>query len=355
MIRKTRRSSLMRPTLAMATQSTVGSGSAPQLAGNSGPGRCSTRTVRSPAGVAKVTRSSSCGDEPKVGDPVRTGDRADGDLGRLHGRRVDRPAAVEVERDPARRRAGSRPRPRARPGSARAGSRTGARATLGAKRWPPRCDDCQSGSGESCALQRVEERQAEPRAAGIAAAVGADEEDRPGDGVARARGRGPAAPRASRARWRVAAPPIPRGAARMTVTPSRRSGRRIEEHLARRTRRAHPATRPARPLSATASLPHAPRTSTSSQLAASVAVPASGSPPASEAAAQVHRGRADARHAGSRSASSRPSAGSIPSSAANARYSPSAFAVSRPGRATARSSTFFGVCSSSMNSSTWTS
>ena len=40
-------------------QAIVGSGSAPQLAGTSGPGRCSTRTVSSPAGVAKVTRPSS--------------------------------------------------------------------------------------------------------------------------------------------------------------------------------------------------------------------------------------------------------------------------------------------------------
>ena len=60
-------------------------------------------------------------------------------------------------------------------------------------------------------------------------------------------------------------------------------------------------------------------------------------------------------HAGSRSASRRPRAGSMPSSAAKARYSRSAFAVSRPGRETARSRTFFAVCSSSTNSSIWTS
>ena len=149
---------------------------------------------------------------------------------------------------------------------------------------------------------------------------------------------------------RVADPPASRTSARTTALPARRSGRRIRTtfpgYAASSSR-----TAGARPLSETASRPQAPRTSTSSQSVPWVAVPASASPAASESSEHVEL----AVTPGSLSARRRPSVGSIPSSATNARYSANAFARSRPGRATARSRTFFGVCSSSTNSTTWTS
>ncbi len=162
----------------------------------------------------------------------------------------------------------------------------------------------------------------------------------------RPRGRPPAARRATSSSCRTAVPPLSSTVARISVVPRRRSGRRTSTTLpgnASRTSR----TAGVSPLSATASLPHAPRISTSSQLAPWVAVPASGSPAASDDAEHVEieltpaacpraagrardRSRARPRRRGTRR---------------------SAFAVSRPGRATARSRTFFGVCSSSTNSS----
>ena len=60
--------------------------------------------------------------------------RAHGDLGGLHGRRVDRPAAVEVERDPARPRAAPPPRPPARRGIRPSWTPYGSTSTFGAKR-----------------------------------------------------------------------------------------------------------------------------------------------------------------------------------------------------------------------------
>ena len=133
---------------------------------------------------------------------------------------------------------------------------------------------------------------------------------------------------------------------RMTVTPRRRSGRRTRSTFPGNASSAaangagEPAVRDRVSPPRSAHLDEEPARSLRSRS------PASGSPAASDDPEQV-----DARaHAGSLSASSRPRAGSIPSSAANARYSASAFAVSRPGRATARSRTFFGVCSSSTNS-----
>ena len=60
---------------------------------------------------------------------------------------------------------------------------------------------------------------------------------------------------------------------------------------------------------------------------------------------------------GTRSPRRRSSAGRMPRESANARYSRASRARSRSGRTvrTARSRTFFGVCSSATNSTTWTS
>ena len=214
---------------------------------------------------------------------------ADGELGRLHGRRVDRPAAVEVERDPAAReqldhlggpldgnpseldpvREHEHVRSEAVP------------AEVGGLPEPLRRD---------VRRQRVEERQAEARAAGVATAVGADEDDR-----ARRRDRpasrsAPGSSSSEPSSCRTAVPPSSSTVARMTVTPRRRSGRRTSDHLPRkrvqRVREPPAAARCRRPRPSPTL--RAPRRAASSS--PWVAVPASGSPAASDdaGAASTH-------------------------------------------------------------------
>ena len=101
-----------------------------------------------------------------------------------------------------------------------------------------------------------------------------------------------------------------------------------EQRRVRRTRRARPARRGREPVSATASLPHAPRTSTSSQRAASVAV-------ACERLAGGERGvgsTSSLMHGSS--VVEQPREGRVDRQLACERAvrSASAFAVSRPGR-----------------------
>ncbi len=270
-------------------------------------------------------------------------------LGRLHGRRVDRPAAVEVERDPAASRAARPPQP---PVDGN----------------PPELDPVrehehvrrESVPTEVRRLPEPLRRDVRLPARRRAAGRGGRSTRRGGRGRRRGRpGRDTGSPARDRLRgarssepssWRTAVPPL---SATSPGSASRRCGGRAggsgspsrETRPGRRARAARARCRRPRPFPT----PLAPRRGASSSPC--VAVPASGSPAASDEPEHV-RARA---HAGSLSASSRASAGSIPSSAANARYSASAFAVSRPGRATARSRTFFGVCSSSTNSSTCTS
>ena len=229
------------------------------------------------------------GDEPEVADPVRTRER--------RGLR-SRPPAPAARRSSGRGRgrAGSGPpsrgrrrRPRVRGGSVRAGSRTGARrrsARSGGRRG---ATTARAGSARAA-------RSAPRRAAGRAArSTRRGVRGRRRERSASRRRRPPRdrwleARRASRSPGGSPSRPTPRERARMIVTRPRRSGRRTSSTLPENAASAS-WTSAARPLSTTASLPHAPRASTSSQFDATVAVPASGSPAASEEAAQVDRVR----------------------------------------------------------------
>ena len=226
------------------------------------------------------------GDEPEVADPVRTRERADRDLGRLHGWRVDRPAAIEIERDPARLDqvddlGRSLERDPAELDPVREHHHVGREAV----------------AAEVRGLPELRRRRAAASARRRAAARAGRSTRRGGRGRRRGRSaRRPRHPPRSRCvgrsssapiSCRVAEPPDSSERARMTADAATPVGTADEQHLAGERCERLLDVAGARPLSATASLPHAPRASTSSQLEATVAVPASGSPPASDEAAQV--------------------------------------------------------------------
>ena len=298
--------------------STVGSGSRAAARGDQRPG-----TLLDANGeVARRRREGDpvvvVGDEPEVADPVRTRERADCDLGRLHVGRVDRPAAVEVERDPARRhevddvgRAFEGDPSELDP--VREDDHVGREAVAAEVRGLPEM------GRQELRVQRLEERQAEPGAARVAASVGADENDRPRDIVARIEIGG----------WKVRE--------RADLLSGRRAARFLRAGADDRD--------PTTPLGAANEQHLAGECGERSldvgiETAVDDRVPPPCPPRLDEQPARRNRGGArerlaagerggsaghlsgGARHAGRRSARSRASAGSIPSSAANARYSP---------------------------------
>ena len=359
-----RRSSLMTPTLDERFRSpvergdpdVVGSGSAPQLdRDHRTPGRSTTRAVDARPPVSRTSRA-------------RLRPRAS--RGRRRRRSPwpraprSRPPAREAHRssDRDRDRAGSgRPRAARPPRAARS---TGIRPSwiavrqhehVGREAVPAEVRGLpEACPARACGCERVVERRAEAGATGIAAAVGADEDDRPGD-AARRRSR------SARASSSSAAELLPRRA-RRPLSSDRRPGSRSHrgadpaagrgctlpenalERLANRRRRARCRRRRPGPRRL------APRRAASSL--ASVAVPASGSPAASD---DGGAGRGVA-HAGQ----------PVGEQPAERRVDPELGregpvlgerlrACRGPGGATARRRTFFGVCSSSTNSTTWTS
>ena len=340
----------------MAFQIVVGSGSAPQLIEITGPSRRSTAAVRSPAGVEKVTRPASSARRRR--SPTRS-------------HPIDVRTAISAACTGAGRSSG---RGRGRAGSGRLEQRCGHLA--GALEGdPPELDA--RGQDEDvrreavpAEMRRLPEplgrrrRLQWPRRTG---ARGARSTRRGGRGRRRGRsgrrsarparrGRGPAARRASRARDGRGSPALV-GACVDDVDAVATVGSPDQEHLAverrerildgfgrGRCRRPHPGP----------TIP-APRRGASST--ASVAVPASGSPAASDAAEQVAAGSVSASDltpaAGRRAAVRGRDRSRARRRRPGTRRAPSP--CRGPGRATARSSTFFGVCSSSTNSSTWTS
>ena len=161
------------------------------------------------------------------------------------------------------------------------------------------------------------------------------------DGRARSpepRRRAPGAPRRAPIRATASCPPA---AGRELARHDLRSGHARRRSLgSRRLRAAHRSRRPAGRRAAAVHVDHR------SHLPAALA-----------ARAGKRRAARACAHVATTSARSRSSAGSTPSASANARYSPARRRRSRSGRVVrvARRRTFFGVCSSGTNSTTWTS
>ncbi len=229
----------------------------------------------------------------------------------------------------------------------------GSTSTFGAKRCPPRCELCHSHAPGRWGLRA--EKSGGPRRAQHAsrrpcAHTSTIEPNTGSPSLLTAAG---SSARDSSS-CQTASPPVSSTSARMTVTPRRRSGRRTRIAL------------PGKDASAVATSGGSPLSDDRISSPRTPHLDEQPTPSLRRRARERLRGcgrRADAgrrparaaAHTSSRSPRRRPSAGSMPSSAAKMRYSASAFARSRPGRQTARRRTFFGVCSSSTNSITWTS